>query len=57
MARALCEDLQLNDVGPYVWLTDILARMVGGHTVNCLDELLPWVFQQSKAGSTLSRCP
>jgi transposase len=31
---------KLNEVEPYV--EDVLTRMVAGHSVNRLDELLPW---------------
>jgi IS66 C-terminal element len=33
---------------PYAYLTDVLQRMVDGHSVNRLDELLPWAW---KAGN------
>jgi hypothetical protein len=38
----LIETAKLNDVEPYVWLRDVLTRMVEGHSMQRLDELLPW---------------
>lgn len=39
---SLIETAKLNSVEPHAWLADILERMVDGHPVNRLDELLPW---------------
>ena len=39
---SLIETCKLNDVEPYAYLHDVLSRMVDGHPVNRLDELLPW---------------
>lgn len=39
---SLVETCKLNNVEPYAYLTDVLQRMVDGHPVNRLDELLPW---------------
>lgn len=39
---SLIETAKLNGVEPYAWLSDVLARMVDGHTANQLDQLLPW---------------
>jgi hypothetical protein len=36
---------KLNHVEPYAYLTDVLTRMVDGHPVNRLDELLPWTWK------------
>jgi transposase len=33
---------KLNDVEPFVYLCDILARMSAGHPISRLDDLLPW---------------
>ncbi len=30
------------DVEPYAYFRDILERMVDGHPMSCLDDLLPW---------------
>jgi len=42
---SLIETCKLNGVEPYAYLTDVLTRMVDGHPVNRLDELLPWVWK------------
>jgi len=39
---SLIETAKLNGVEPYAWLRDVIERMVEGHPVNRLDELLPW---------------
>ncbi|HEY9214222.1 MAG TPA: IS66 family transposase [Ancylobacter sp.] len=45
---SLIETAKLNDVEPYAYIADVLQRMVDGHPVNRLDELLPWAW---KAGN------
>lgn len=39
---SLIEAAKLNGVEPCAYLADILRRMVDGHPVKRLDELLPW---------------
>lgn len=39
---SLIESCKLNGVEPYAYLKDILRRMVEGHPINRLQELLPW---------------
>lgn len=39
---SLIETCRLNGVEPYAYLKDAVARMVAGHPMNRLDELLPW---------------
>jgi transposase len=39
---SLIETCRLNGVEPYAYLKDAIARMVAGHPMNRLDELLPW---------------
>ncbi|KJC45275.1 IS66 family transposase [Bradyrhizobium sp. LTSP857] len=41
---SLIETCKLNDVEPYAYLRDVLQRMVDGHPINRLDELLPWAW-------------
>jgi len=41
----LIETFKLNGVEPYAYLRDVLQRMVDGHLVNRLDELLPWAWK------------
>lgn len=42
IVASLIETAKLNRVEPFAYLTDILQRMVAGHPINRLDELLPW---------------
>lgn len=42
---SLIESCKLNDVEPYAYLHDVLTRMVDGHSINRLDELLPWAWK------------
>ena len=39
---SIIETAKMNDVEPYAYLHDVLQRMVDGHPVNRLSELLPW---------------
>ena len=39
---SLIETCKLNAVDPQAYLADIFARLVEGHPINRLDELLPW---------------
>ena len=45
IVRSLIETCKLNDVEPYAYLRDVLTRMVDGHPINRLDELLPWTWK------------
>ena len=42
---SLIETAKLNGVEPYAYLRDVLQRMVDGHPINRLDELLPWAWK------------
>jgi transposase len=42
VVSSLITTSKLNDVEPYAYLRDVLQRMIDGHPVNRLDELLPW---------------
>ncbi|MFI5023056.1 MAG: IS66 family transposase [Alphaproteobacteria bacterium] len=44
---SLIETCKLNAVDPQAYLADIFARLVAGHSVKRLDELLPWYWAQS----------
>jgi hypothetical protein len=48
VVRSLIETCKLNGVEPYVYLRDLLQRMVNGHPVNRLDELLPWNWKSAE---------
>ncbi len=39
---SLITTAKLNDVEPYAYLRDALERMVDGHPMSRLDDLLPW---------------
>lgn len=39
---ALVETAKLNRIEPRAFLADILGRLVAGHPINGIDELLPW---------------
>lgn len=43
----LIETCKLNDVEPHAYLSDVLTRMVEGHSANRIDELLPWNWKTS----------
>ncbi len=49
---SMIETAKLNGVEPYAWLKDVLTRMVAGHPVNRLDELLPWAWKPQAAVNT-----
>jgi hypothetical protein len=42
MVRSLIATAKLNGIEPYAYLQDVLQRMVDGHPINRLDDLLPW---------------
>ena len=42
IVASLIETAKLNGVEPYAYLKDVLERMVSGHPINRIDELLPW---------------
>jgi transposase len=42
---SLIETAKLNSIEPYAYLRDVLTRMVNGHPINRLDELLPWAWK------------
>jgi transposase len=51
---SLIETCKLNGVEPYAYLRDVLARMVDGHPINRLDDLLPWAWKAGKSCQELS---
>ncbi len=42
---SLIETARLNEVEPYAYLRDALQKMIDGHPVNRLDELMPWAWK------------
>jgi transposase len=50
IVATLLQTAKLNDVDPLAWLTDVLERIVAGHTkLNELATLLPWNWKAAKA--------
>ena len=47
IAASLIETCKLNAINPQDYLADILQRLVAGHTIDRIDELLPWAWQAS----------
>jgi len=39
---SLIETCKLNGVDPQAYLADVISRIVQGHAMSRLDELLPW---------------
>ena len=48
IAYTLIETAKMNAVDPEAWLTWVLAR-VADHKINCIDELMPWVWKAENA--------
>ena len=42
---SLIETAKLNQVEPYAYLKDVLQRLVDGHPMSRIDDLLPWNWQ------------
>jgi hypothetical protein len=49
---SLIETCKLNIVEPYVYLRDVLTRMVNGHPASRLDDLLPWTWKAGQVVQT-----
>ena len=47
---SLLQTARLNGVEPFAYLTDILERMVRGHTIDRIDELMPWNYTARSRG-------
>ncbi|MFD2675967.1 IS66 family transposase [Camelimonas lactis] len=41
---SLIETAKLNGVDPYLYLADVITRIVAGHPQSQIDELLPWAY-------------
>ena len=44
VVASLIETCKLNDVDPYAYLADTIARIVDGHRASAIDDLLPWAY-------------
>ncbi len=42
IVASLLATAKLNGIEPYAYLKDVLQRMVDGHPMSRLDDLLPW---------------
>jgi hypothetical protein len=42
---SLIETAKMNHVEPYEYLHDVLQKMIDGHPINRLDDLLPWAWK------------
>jgi len=47
--RVLDRDLQLNDIDPLAYLTDVLTRIVNAHPNRDIDQLLPWAYRSKNS--------
>ena len=43
-SAALIETAKLNGVDPYLYLADVITRIVAGHPQSQIDGLLPWAY-------------
>jgi len=50
----LIQTAKLNSLDPQAWLADVLAR-IADHSVNRLDELLPWKWKLHAEAAQLSQ--
>jgi len=46
VVASLTESCKLNDIDPLAYLTDVLTRIVNGHSNSEIDQLLPWAYQR-----------
>lgn len=46
IVASLVEMCHLNGIEPQAYLTDVMARIVGGHLQSGLNDLLPWAYAQ-----------
>ena len=44
IVASLIETCKLNDVDPYAWMADTLAKIVNGHLNREIEDLLPWAY-------------
>ena len=46
---SLIETCKLNGVNPHAYLSEALGKIVGGHLVSRIDDLLPWAYTPSRS--------
>jgi hypothetical protein len=44
---SLIETCKLNGVDPQAYLSEVLAKIVAGHLMTKIDELLPWAYKET----------
>ena len=44
IVASLVENCKLNGVDPQAYMADVLTKIVNGHLVSKLDELMPWAY-------------
>jgi len=49
VVASLIETCKLNDVEPFAYLADIIAKIVNGHSNSKIDDLLPWAYAHRSA--------
>jgi len=45
---SLIETCKLNEIDPLAYLTDVLTRIVNGHSNRDIDQLLPWAYRKQE---------
>lgn len=45
VVASLVKTCKINDVDPLAYLTDVLTRIVNGHSNRDIDQLLPWAYR------------
>ncbi len=49
IVASVMQRARLNDIEPFAYLRDVLERMVRGHPINRIDDLLPWTYADTLA--------
>ena len=54
IVASLIETCKLNGVDPQAYLTQVLGKIVDGHLITRIDELMPWSYGHDKSSSVAS---
>ena len=54
IVASLIETCKLNGVDPQAYLTQVLGKIVDGHLMTRIDELMPWSYRHDKSSSVAS---
>jgi transposase len=49
VVASLIETCKLNGVDPFVYLSNVMAKIVNGHLNSQIDDLLPWAYANASA--------